>query len=435
MSMAIRRNGLALLLLAFAAPSFASELPRRPSLGIELVPAAEPGVRVNTVPDNVRWRGPALQAGDRITTLGGTTVASPAEAAAALRAADQGEAIAITAVRGETTIETSAPLVPHPLERGEGFAIDYATLPLAEGRRRLVLTRPESAGAKPALLMIGGLGCYPADNPFNPDEAQRALTHAATRAGFITLRVEKSGAGDSEGPPCATEPMATEVRGLVAGLRWLKARPDVDPSRVFIVGLSMGGIVGPLAAVAGLAFFEIVGGTSWFEYELENRRRQLGLRGQTAVQIDAAVRERAWCLMAVMVDGRARAEVIAARPGCERELRYPLGDAYMQDVFAQNIPELFAALDGAPTLVVYGSADFITSRAQGEGVVAAINAAHPGRATFVEIAGMDHWLSQAADQRASFDRAVNQGRFIDRFHPAAATVLVEGLAKNAEGAP
>lgn len=431
---------MATVLLVVATPgAFAAELPRRPSLGVELVPSAEPGVQVNTVPDGIHWRGPALQVGDRIIALGGTPVGSPAEASAVLRKADRDAPIAITAARGNATVETRALIVAHPLERGEGFAIDYATLPLPEGRRRLVLTRPEKAGPKPAVLMIGGLGCYPADNPFNADEAQRALTHAATRAGFITLRVEKSGAGDSEGPPCAIEPMATEVRGLVAGLRWLRARPDVDRSRVFIVGLSMGGIVGPLVAaeepITGMALFEIVGGTSWFEYELENRRRQLGLRGQTAEQIDTAVRERAWCLMTVMVDKRPRAEAIAARPGCERELRYPVSDDYMRDVFAQNIPALFAALDGMPTLVVYGSADFVTSSAQGEGLAAAINAAHPGRATFVEIAGMDHWLSRAVDQRASFDRAVNQGRFIDRFHPEAAQMLLAWLDRDAHRAP
>jgi pimeloyl-ACP methyl ester carboxylesterase len=372
-----------------------------------------------------------LQAGDRIVSFSGRSVNSPAEAAAVLREADPRRPIAIEARRGEATIATAAPIVPHPREVGDGFAIDYQTLAMPEGRRRLVITRPSRREPLPAVLIIGGLGCYPADNPFNPNEAQRALAHALSTEGYVTLRVEKTGAGDSEGPACATAPMSTEVAGLVAGLRWLKAQSFVDAQRVTLLGISMGGIVGPLVAqqerVAGLAFFEIVGGTSWFEYELENRRRQLGLRGQSAAQIDAAVRDRAWCLNEVMTDRRPRADVIGARPACERELRFPVGDAYMQDVFTQNIPELFVSLNGTPTLIVYGGADFITSRAQGEGLAAAVNAAHPGTARFVEIPEMDHWLSRARDQRASFDRAVNQGRFIDVFNPEAARVLIEWL--------
>jgi hypothetical protein len=419
-------------LVLFTEPTQAEELPRRPSIGVELVPAGEPGVRVATAPPGVRWRGAPLQAGDVITSLGGRAVTSPADAAAALRSFDARRAIAIEARRGATTMSTAAPIVPHPREIGDGFSVDYEALTLPEGRRRLVVTRPSRPNnAAPAVLIIGGLGCYPADNPFNPNEAQRAFAHALSAEGYVTLRVEKTGAGDSEGPACASAPMANEVAGLAAGVRWLKAQPYVDARRVTILGLSMGGIVGPLVAreerVAGLAFFEIVGATSWFEYELENRRRQLGLRGQAAAQIDAAVRDRAWCMNEVMIDRRARSEIIAARPACERELRYPVGDAYMQDVFAQNIPELFVSLGGAPMLVVYGGADFITSRAQGEGLVAAVNAAHPASARFVEIPDMDHWLSRAADQRASFNRAVNQGRFIDVFHKDATRVLIAWL--------
>jgi hypothetical protein len=390
---------------------------------------------VATVPPGLRFLGPSLLVGDLIIAIDERPIASPLDVTTALRQLRQGTVARVKFRRAGAAIETSARIVPAPVEQADDFRIDYLTLSIAEGRRHAVMTRPMQDGRHPVVLIIGGLGCYPVDQPFNPNEAQRALAHALTRAGYATLRVEKSGAGDSEGPACATTGMDVEVRGLVAGLRMLKQRPDIDPDQTFILGISMGGIVGPKVAaiekVSGLLMFEIVGGTSWFEYELENRRRQLGLRGQNAASIHDAVTTRVWCLMHVMVDGRPRAEVIAERSACERELRYPVGDRYMQDVFAANIPQLYIALGSVPVLVVYGSADFITSSAQHEMLRDALNEAHPGRTTYVEIAAMDHWLSRASDQRESFKRAVDLGRPIGTFNPEAAKIAIQWLNKTA----
>ncbi|MGL4574963.1 MAG: alpha/beta hydrolase family protein, partial [Burkholderiaceae bacterium] len=306
------------------------------------------------------------------------------------------------------------------------------SLIMPRGQRRLVWVAPSESRqvARAAALIIGGLGCYPADQPFNSNEAQRALAHGLARAGWITLRVEKSGAGDSEGPPCTAEPMATEIEGLVAGLRWLKSQPAVDAARVVIVGLSMGGIVAPQVAakesVAGIAAFEIVGGTTWFEYELDNRRRQLLLRGQDAASVADAVRLRAECMARLFLARQARADVLAAQPACERELRYPVGDAYMTDVFTMNPVRDWLATK-MPVLLVVGGADFITSLDQHTRLRDALNAHTPGRAHVERIEDMDHWLSRAANQAESFDRAVNRGQPIGLFHDTAAQVLLRWL--------
>jgi uncharacterized protein len=393
------------------------------------------GARVVHVPPNLDAGG--LRAGDRIITFDDVPVASAALAIAALRERKPGSRVAVRWVRDEVEQTGTATIVEHPREQSDGLRIRYDHIDVDGARRRVVLASAEresvdgAPARTPAALIIGGLGCYPADSPFNRNEAQRGLAHALARAGIAALRVEKTGAGDSEGPPCADASMKVEIDGLVAGLRWLKAQPGIDPQRIAIVGLSMGGIVGPRVAaietVSAMAFFEIVGGTSWFEYELENRRRQLGLRGMSEPEIHAAVLDRAWCMSEVMLSARPRESAIAERAACERELRYPLGDGYMREVFVQNIPQLFLALGPMPTLIVYGSADFVTSRAQGEGLAAMIERAHPGTATFQMIEGMDHWLSRAASTADSFDRAVNRGIFADKLHPEAPALLVRWL--------
>src|SRR5689334_19062581 len=59
---------------------------------------------------------------------------------------------------------------------------------------------PALAGKHPAVLMIGGIGCYALDGLLGPAKLQQPyaqLLDAWTRAGYVTMRVEKSGMGDS----------------------------------------------------------------------------------------------------------------------------------------------------------------------------------------------------------------------------------------------
>ena len=159
----------------------------------------------------------------------------------------------------------------------------------------MIITTPHglsSASRLPAVLLIGGIGTYSVDYSFDPDhdvaEPYRRLLTALTRRGFVTLRVEKSGVGDSEGPPAKDVDLESELAGYVAGLQLLKQRSDVDPERIFILGHSIGSVEAPMAAarepVRGIVVMQGVG-TTWFEYELRNKRRQLELEGIAPAEV------------------------------------------------------------------------------------------------------------------------------------------------------
>jgi pimeloyl-ACP methyl ester carboxylesterase len=97
------------------------------------------------------------------------------------------------------------------------------------------------------------------------------------------MRVEKSGVGDSEGPPCASVDFESEMRGYAAALASLRENPRVNPARVYLFGHSIGSAIVPrLAAkqpVAGIIVAEAFG-RNWIEYDLWNLRRQLVLEGR-----------------------------------------------------------------------------------------------------------------------------------------------------------
>jgi pimeloyl-ACP methyl ester carboxylesterase len=57
-----------------------------------------------------------------------------------------------------------------------------------------------------------------------------------------------------------------------------------------------------------------------------------------------------------------------------------------------------------PLLAIYGSADFITDEADHRRIVDVVNGVRPGTAELEVIDGMDHYLTPAGSQQASFQR-------------------------------
>jgi pimeloyl-ACP methyl ester carboxylesterase len=209
--------------------------------------------------------------------------------------------------------------------------------------------------------------------------------------------------GDSEGPPCATADVDLETRGYVAALRAAKALEYVDPQRLFVFGHSIGGIVGPLVAaevpVRGIVAAETVG-TNWYEYELENTRRQLVLSGTDYEAVETTMREKEKCSRQLLVDKRSPDEITKADPGCAAFMQYPAHYRYVQQIAELNYAKLWKQFGGA-VLLIYGSSDFVTSADEHRYIAATVNASHPGHATFVEIPGMDHFLSKRPSQAES----------------------------------
>lgn len=77
--------------------------------------------------------------------------------------------------------------------------------------------------------------------------------------GFTTLRFERradwlfslgDGMGEAREPEAMGRLAAQYVRDVRAGLAWLRARPDVDPARVGLMGISLGAMIASHVAAA-----------------------------------------------------------------------------------------------------------------------------------------------------------------------------------------
>lgn len=166
----------------------------------------------------------------------GFEVKSPVEQTVALLKNGQGE---VTALSLLATDGASA--------QAERVSLGVESITIESGDAKLAgtLLTPTGAGPHPAIILLHGSGPLTRYS-FGP------YPHFFTSLGFAVLIYDKRGTGDSSGPrPYATlqdmrafRDYPEELRDdVLAALRFLKGRADIDPKRVGLWGSSEGGML------------------------------------------------------------------------------------------------------------------------------------------------------------------------------------------------
>jgi dienelactone hydrolase len=250
-------------LMATAAQTASDRAPlrRRGYFGVGLE-KAEVGVRVFAVTPDSTASAAGIKIGDVIRAIDGVDVLSPEAVVAAIGKHKGGESIRIDIAAGVDRETLAAMLKPYPTEQMANATVQYSSVEVFTGvRLRTIVSIPsqQAGGRLPAVLLIQGGGCGSVDTPMSTTTGQPGLMHAIGSKGFVTMRVEKSGVGDSEGPPCASIGYHEELAAYRAALGSLQGHPSVDPQQIYLVGISLGGVFAPIIAseskLAGVSVF------------------------------------------------------------------------------------------------------------------------------------------------------------------------------------
>jgi len=382
----------------------AQDLPRHGVIGLAVAaPDASHPEDLKTNPPTVKTVVPGsageaagIQAGDILREVDGAPITSSTDFAARIARHLGGDSVSIRIVRAGQELTKTATLKARPYETSPDADVLYTSVTVGGARRRVIVTHPKAPGRYPAVLIMGGLGCYSLDGALTQQEGYGFIMAALAKQNFVTMRVEKTGEGDSEGPPC-TDLKATadlEVRGYVAGLAALRSYTYVDTTKIFVFAHSLGPLIGSLVlpheSVRGFIAAETIG-KSWFEYMLENIRHQDALVGQPLDQVEDDVRLQEKCLHEYFVLHHSADDVKKLAPQCGDMIGSFVGVPYtfMQQIGEINLAKQWKQSD-IPVLVIYGTSDPATSAEESRYLVQAINSFHPGRATYVELAGMGH---------------------------------------------
>ncbi len=116
---------------------------------------------------------------------------------------------------------------------------------LHQGQRIAAMAHiPEGEGPHPAVMMLHGFTGDKVESHYLFVKTARALA----QAGFVALRFDFRGSGESEGR-FQDVTIPGEIEDALTVLSWLAEQPYVDVDRLGVLGLSMGGCVA--AHVAG----------------------------------------------------------------------------------------------------------------------------------------------------------------------------------------
>lgn len=292
-----------------------------------------------------------------------------------------------------------------PLQRLTGLETEYGAVRTSEGiRLRTILTRPSGTnGRLPAIFLTQWVSCSSLD--FGPDRPSQ-LKAIAERSGMVMVRVERSGTGDSEGPPCAELDYDTEVRHYREALDRIRRHPWVDGERMVIFGSSLGSTTAPLVA-AGKKVAGIVvqggGAVTYLERMINFDRLYLERSGKfEPSRIHEEMSKRIPFHIEYLLGGKTPEQVARERPdlagawagirgGAEAPPHYGRPYAWHWQAARKDFLEAWTRIE-APVLVFHGEYDQFEPRHGHKLIADTVNRLRPGTATFVEVPKADHEL-------------------------------------------
>lgn len=393
----------------FQPETYLEPLPRQPILGIQGSNDPSGGVVLSSVDPNYTAGKSGLQPGDILTKLGSIETNSVAEIGAALRTLP-GSAKALVKRNGKTE-EINLTLVERPRDPGtDTVEVIYDSVVSHGERMRTIITRPRKAGRYPVMFFIQGIPHSSVEVHLGQSSYLSAFLNAFTED-YVTLRVEKPGVGDSEGPANVDLTFWREADIYVQALRAIKQYDFVKPESVYIFGHSMGGVMGPIAAsqepVAGLCGY----GTfidPWEQYMIKNVHRQRLLSTDNKEEADQAAEVQRKFGVLFFQHGLTPRQVLAADPSLQDyyndntsndgtifTLRSP---TWHQQLAAVDLPSYWKKLD-CHILSLYGAADFITFDEEHQRI-AALNK----KGVFKRVEGTDHAFYKRESEKDSQTR-------------------------------
>jgi uncharacterized protein len=186
----------------------------------------------------------------------------------------------------------------------------------------------------PAVVTLTGSGAHYRDGnrtPEHPYRPFRQIAEALAGCGVATLRLDDRGVGESTGDSDAATAEDTAA-DAEAALNFLRARPEIDPRRLGLVGHSYGGEIAPMVAAGDPTVAAVVllaGPARTFR---ETMRYQHRYRIENDATITAADREAALAEAMIQQDANVKASTEAWRRSIQdrdplptaRRLRMPV---------------------------------------------------------------------------------------------------------------
>lgn len=273
-------------------------------------------------------------------------------------------------LRNGRTLALAGDAPPLPVETFEGADVLLGHVDVSGHRQRALFTLPAARRARGAIVYLQPIRAESCEAPLVLDAPIRKLVQALVDLGWIVLRVERGGVGDSEGPGPDRTDLSAELDGYRAGLDQLRDLEDMSgPTLLF--GHSLGGIVAPLVARDTQIDGAVVFGASllpWTECVRGTSRRQRALKGFANDALDAEVARWHELMSLVCREGwtpsRAFSERAHLRPlesrECNGDTVYGRHVSLLRELEAIDLEAAWRSFEGR-VLALHGEHDWVCS--------------------------------------------------------------------------
>lgn len=415
--------GMAAVILSASSTARAEDLKRRGLLGIRLAPVNEEvkerlklaeakGVLITgTIPDSAAEKAGVL-ANDVIIKINGAAIESLPDLTRTLRKYGAGDSMKIVMLREGKETPIDLAMLPRPQEQSTDYDIVYDSAGEPGKRVRTIITKPKKEGKNPAVLFIQGLAPNSVELSTPQPHPYKNIIAELTKAGFVTMRVDRLGTGDSEGLDVHEISFTDDVAAFRAGLKKLKTYDYVDPANVFIFSQSSGGTIAPMLAdegVRGIATYAAFA-RPWTEHTADQAMRQWKLELLKEDEIKANVENQKIVNEELYVKKRSPKQILEAHPELRDYLKdsvqgdtiiYGLNYKYLQQLAALDLSAAWSKVS-VPVLAIWGQADYAASKADSELIADIVNRKASGKGKFVSLPNIDHSYAKVEDQEESF---------------------------------
>jgi pimeloyl-ACP methyl ester carboxylesterase len=341
--------------------------------------------------------------GDVLTHLDRNPTTDVVEVRRLLRSLRAGDPLLLDVTRDGQAMYFETQVEALPREEHPGASVELGKVEVGPHALRSILVVPEGRGPHPVVYFLPGAHWASDEYPLQPEHPVPALLGHLAREGFASVRVERSGLGDSEGPPCVRVDYETELAGYRAGLRDVLAKKWADPDRIFVFCHSLGAMIAPLLASEG----RLAGIACYAASALpisEALAVALVRHAERSAPGDKSFRQRAErigeLVRLVVAGGLTPRAVFAARP----DLAAIAPSHFSEDQAYHRIAAFYHQLERtdlaaawrafrAPVSFMYGERDWMCTAEDAESLARIVGA----NAEVEPVPGADHQMSDAPD--------------------------------------
>lgn len=408
-----------LFLLSYQQYSFSQHIKRRGTLGVgfyQKLPDSlqqqlqyKEGAVIQYTQANTTAARLGIAANDILTRINHTPIVKPNDIFAAAKNLREGDPVEISLIRNKKSMVLTGTVVGRPREASITADIVYGEFAYKNGYVRTIYKTLKGKKPLGTIYFLQGLPCYSMDNFKDADITKQALDAMVDR-GFAVYRMEKADMGDNVNmPPCETMGFNEELEMYMAGYKNLLTFNEVDTSRIFLFGHSMGGITAPLLAEKYQPRGVVVYGTvfkPWMDYLLDAFIIQAQYFGEDL----AVLREKLESVKPYIYDYFYMNKPVAAI--CQT----PEGQAALSAVTGYD-PATGLAASGRDllchkelnqhnmasawkntsghVLAIYGECDIAANNADDhQALISYVNKIHPGKGTFWQAPGTTHLFEE-----------------------------------------